>query len=62
MEVSKFWGAKCESVRIIESRFVGLANIFIFAPDLEEKCHIFIIYLEKYGNVSFRGPNGQKNS
>ena len=26
----------------------------------EEKCHIFIIYLEKYGNVSFRGPNGPK--
>ena len=27
----------------------------------EEKCPIFIIYLQKYGNVSFRGPNGPKN-
>ena len=28
----------------------------------EEKCHIFIIYLEKYGNVSFRVPNWPKIS
>ena len=26
----------------------------------EEKCHVFIIYLQKYWNVSFRGPNGPK--
>ena len=25
----------------------------------EEKSHIFIIYLQKYGNVSFRGQTGQ---
>ena len=29
---------------------------------MEEKCHIFIINLEKYGDVSFRGPNGPKKN